>query len=94
MICTGLIWIRTHQPILETMTDAFTPVAFCDISPERRAALAQDFPDARVLSEYQRLRNLAEVEAVLVLTPIALNAPVDRLPTLPRHGRVSGTVGA
>jgi predicted dehydrogenase len=76
VIGAGLIWIRTHKPILETMTDAFAPVAFCDLSEERRAAIAQEFPDARVLSDYPSLLELAEVEAVLVLTPIALNAPV------------------
>jgi scyllo-inositol 2-dehydrogenase (NADP+) len=78
VIGTGLIWIRTHKSILETMTDAFVPVAFCDLSEERRATIAQEYPDAYVLSDYQSLLELAEVEAVLVLTPIALNAPVAR----------------
>src|SRR5687767_584961 len=76
VIGAGLIWIRTHKPILETMTDAFAPLAFCDVSEERRAALAQEFPEARVLADYHSLLDLPEVEAVLVLTPIALNAPV------------------
>ncbi|MEP7189840.1 MAG: Gfo/Idh/MocA family oxidoreductase, partial [Roseiflexaceae bacterium] len=78
MIGAGLIWIRTHKPILETMTDAFVPVAFCDLSAARRASIAQEYPDAQVLSDYHSLLELAEVEAVLVLTPIALNAPVAR----------------
>ena len=78
VIGVGLIWIRTHQPLLEPMTDAFAPVAFCDVSEERRAALAQEFLDARVRDDYRALLELAEVEAVLVLTPIALNAPVAR----------------
>lgn len=78
VIGAGLIWIRTHKPILETMTDAFVPVAFCDLSEERRASIAQEYPDAQVLSDYHSLLELAEVEAVLVLTPIALNAPVAR----------------
>jgi len=78
VIGAGLIWIRTHKSILQTMSDAFAPVAFCDTSAERRAAVAQEFPAARVLSEYRQLLELPEVEAVLVLTPIALNAPVAR----------------
>src|SRR5690349_11837793 len=78
VIGAGLIWLRAHRPILETMGDAFAPVAFCEASEERRAALAQEFPDARVLSDYHDLLALPEVEAVLVLTPIALNAPVAR----------------
>ena len=78
VIGAGLIWIRTHKPILETMTDAFAPIAFCDVRDERRADLEQEFPDARVLSDYHSLLDLGDVEAVLVLTPIALNAPVAR----------------
>jgi predicted dehydrogenase len=75
IIGLGLIWIRVHRPILETMKDLFEPVAFCDISQERRVAIAQDFPGAAVLSDYQSLLKLPEVEAVLILTPIPLNAP-------------------
>lgn len=76
VIGAGLIWLRTHQPILESMAGAFRPVAFCDISPERRAAVARQYPDARVLSDYRELLAYDEVEAVLVLTPIPLNAAV------------------
>lgn len=78
VIGAGLIWIRTHKPILQTMADTFEPVAFCEVSAERRAALAQEFPGARVVSEQSELLALGEVEAVLVLTPLALNAPTAR----------------
>jgi predicted dehydrogenase len=80
VIGAGLIWIRTHAPILVStaMADAFAPVAFCELSTERRSALAREFPGARVLTDYHDLLALDEVEAVLVLTPIALNAPVAR----------------
>ena len=76
VIGLGLIWIREHRPVLETLPDHFTFVAFCDTSAERRAAIAQDFPDATVVADYQSLLQLADVDVVLVLTPIALNAPV------------------
>lgn len=78
VIGAGLIWLRTHKPILQTMADTFEPVAFCDVSAERRAAVAHEFPAARVLSDHHELLALPDVEAVLVLTPIALNAPVAR----------------
>jgi predicted dehydrogenase len=77
VIGAGLVWMRRHQPMLATMTDAFAPVAFCDVREERRTAIAQEFPEAHVLSDYHRLLAQDEVEAVLVLTPIALNAPVS-----------------
>jgi scyllo-inositol 2-dehydrogenase (NADP+) len=38
--------------------------------------VAADFPQARILSDYHALLALPEVEAVLVLTPIALNEQV------------------
>ena len=75
VIGMGLIWIRTHKPLLATLADTFVPVAFADMSAERRAA-AEGFPDAQVFSDYRDLLALPEVDAVLVLTPIGLNAPV------------------
>ncbi len=76
VIGAGLVWMRKHQPMLATLTDAFAPVAFCEVHEERRTAIAEEFPDAHVSSDYHRLLERAEVEAVLVLTPLALNAPV------------------
>jgi predicted dehydrogenase len=76
VIGAGLIWARTHASILATMADVFEPVAFCDLSEERRAAAARAYPDALVVSDYARVLEAREVDAVLVLTPIALNAPV------------------
>ena len=75
VIGLGLIWLRTHKPILEGLKDKFEPVAFCDINEERRAAVAQEFPDATVVADYQSLLQMPEVEAVLILTPLILNAP-------------------
>lgn len=76
VIGAGLIWMRVHQPILATMTDVFEPVAFADTDPQRRDRAARAFPHAQVVSDFRSLLALPEVEAVLVLTPIALNAPV------------------
>jgi scyllo-inositol 2-dehydrogenase (NADP+) len=76
IIGAGLIWIRRHQATLASLQDLFLPVAFSDVSEARRAAAAQDFPDATVVEEYRRLLELPEVDVVVVLTPIALNAPV------------------
>jgi scyllo-inositol 2-dehydrogenase (NADP+) len=76
VIGTGLIWKRTHRPILAAMSDLFAPVAFADLSEQRRAETERDFPGAPVLSDHRALLELPEIQAVLVLTPIALNAPV------------------
>lgn len=78
VIGAGLIWLRTHKPILQSMAGTLEPIAFCDVSAERRADVAREFPGARVLSDQHELLALPDVEIVLVLTPIALNAPVAR----------------
>ena len=78
VIGTGLIWTRAHKAILAMLADTFVPIAFCDVSEQRRATLAHEFPDASVVGDYESLLALPDVEAVLVLTPIALNAPIAR----------------
>lgn len=72
----GLIWERVHQPNLENLKDVFEATAFCDVDEQRRAAIAPKFPKAYVLSDYQDLLKLSEIEAVLILTPISLNEAI------------------
>ncbi len=76
VIGAGLIWMRRHQHTLATLQDVFSPVAFADPSEERRTQAAVSFPDAVIVQEYQELLALPDVDAVLVLTPITLNAQV------------------
>jgi predicted dehydrogenase len=70
----GLIW-GVHRDVLKRLPESFAITALCARNPERRAAAA-DFPAARLFSDYQALVAAPEVDAVVVLTPIALNAPV------------------
>ena len=76
VIGAGLIWLRRHQATLATLQEKFVPVAFADPSEERRNQAAEMFPDATIVTDYQELLALPQVNAVLVLTPIKLNAPV------------------
>jgi predicted dehydrogenase len=76
VIGLGLIWERVHQPNLENLSDVFEPIAFCDVDQQRRTTIAAQFPQAQVVSDYRELLGLAEVEAVLILTPIALNESI------------------
>lgn len=76
VIGQGLIWQRVHKPTLAPLHHAFIPVALCDVAEERRAMAARDFPTAQVLADYQQLLQLPTVDAALVLTPIAFNAPI------------------
>lgn len=76
VIGTGLIWKRTHRPILESMGDMFVPVAFAELSDQRREELGRDFPGVPIFRDYRDALALPRVDAALVLTPIAQNAPV------------------
>lgn len=78
VIGLGLIWLRVHKPTLATFPKAITPIALCDTTAERRAAAAADFPTASILTDYRALLQLPEIDTVLVLTPIAHNAPIAR----------------
>lgn len=75
VIGLGLIWQRVHRAILTQEQNYFIPAAFCDVSEERRAATALEFPGAPVVADYRELLAMPEIEVVQVLTPISYNAP-------------------
>lgn len=75
VIGLGLIWVREHRRSLEQLTDFFEISALCDLSAERRTQAAQDFPGVPVLADVDALLALPDLDAVMVLTPIAFNAP-------------------
>ncbi|MBI1297407.1 hypothetical protein GC175_20900 [bacterium] len=75
VIGLGLIWVREHKRSLAQLTDVFEIAALCDLSPSRRTEAAADFPGVPILDSADALLALPDVDAVLVLTPIAFNAP-------------------
>lgn len=76
VIGLGLIWLRAHKPILLNHPEAITLVALCDRSAERRATAAADFPNAQIFADHDELLQSPDIDTVLVLTPIAFNAPI------------------
>lgn len=74
VIGLGLIWQRIHRGMLAEQ-DYFVPSAFCDLSEERRAATAAEFPGAPVVADFHDLLAMPDIAVVQVLTPIAYNAP-------------------
>lgn len=72
----GLIWDNSHRPVLEKLTDRFAIAAFSASSERSRQKVARDFPNAPFFRDYTELAASPAVDAVVVLTPIALNAPV------------------
>ncbi len=72
----GLIFENAHRPVLDRMTDRASLVAFSARSDASRQKVARDYPDAAFFTDYHDLVRQPDVDAVVVLTPIALNAPV------------------
>jgi len=76
IIGPGLIWQKTHRAIIREMADSFTVTAFSARSEASLTAAQKDFPEARTYTRYQDLIADPQVDAVVALTPILLNAPV------------------
>lgn len=72
----GLIFENAHRPVLDRMTDRVALVAFSARSDASRQKVARDYPSAAFFTDYHDLVRQPDIDAVVVLTPIALNAPV------------------
>jgi len=72
----GLIWKRAHKPALDLLDERAVVTAFSASSEKTRQEVEQSYPGVPFYSDYHELVTSPEVDWVLVLTPIALNAPV------------------
>ncbi len=72
----GLIWERVHRPEVERLHDSFEVTAFSARSQATADKVRAAYPQARFHYDYHDLVNDAYVDAVVILTPIPLNAPV------------------
>lgn len=76
IIGPGLIWKQRHEPVLQTLPDVFKIVAFCDSNAQSQGELKQTYPNAAFVTDYHDFVKRDDIDAVVVLTPIPLNAPV------------------
>ncbi|MFP4331058.1 MAG: Gfo/Idh/MocA family protein [Spirochaetaceae bacterium] len=76
VIGPGLIWDLTHRDIIRGMSKTFEVTALSARSEETRQKGASQFPEAAVFADYRELIRSEAVDAVVVLTPIPMNAPV------------------
>jgi predicted dehydrogenase len=76
VIGPGLIWEIAHRPQIERLGRAYDVVAFSARSPETEERARREHPDARFYRDYRDLIQDDQVEGVVILTPIPLNAPV------------------
>ncbi len=76
VIGTGIIWKKTHRRILCAFPEKVAIVAICAQSEQSRAEAHADFPGAKLYSDYRELVHDPVIDAVLIQTPIPLNARV------------------
>ena len=89
----GLIWKRAHKPALDLVGERAIVTAFSASSEKTRREVEQAYPGVPFYADYHDLVASPEVDWVLVLTPIALNAPVAR-PNAPRARTIAAPFGA
>lgn len=76
IIGPGLIWDVAHRDIVKSMRNRFTVTALSARSESTREKAAKQLPEASVFADYRELIESDEVDAVVALTPIPMNAPV------------------
>ena len=74
----GIIWNIAHKPALEPFGEQVEITAFCASSEKTRREIEQAYPGVPFYADYNDLAAAPQVDWVLVLTPIALNAAVAR----------------
>ena len=72
----GIIWRTVHFPILNELNKHFTITALCASSEDSLLPWREKYSSARAYTDYRDLVHDADVDAVLVATPINLNAQV------------------
>lgn len=87
VIGPGLIWEVAHRPQIERLSSSYDVVAFSARSQETEERVRSEYPEARFYRDYRDLIADQQVEGVVILTPIPLNAPVA-IETL-RAGKVA-----
>lgn len=70
----GLIWQKKHKAALLQLKEQFTVTAFCAATDRHKAQALGDFPEAAFETDLQHFLRRGDIDAIVVLTPIRLNA--------------------
>ncbi|MFW5694722.1 MAG: Gfo/Idh/MocA family protein [Alkalispirochaeta sp.] len=76
IIGPGLIWEKTHRDIIASLSGMFSVHAVAARSSHNQDRAREFYPNAQIYSDAHELINDPQVEAVVILTPISLNAPL------------------
>ncbi len=77
IIGTGLAARNLHWPVLKELPELFQVTAVCNRGEEKAADFARLVGLKRYYLDYQEMLRHADIEAVLVTVPIALNYPIS-----------------
>jgi scyllo-inositol 2-dehydrogenase (NADP+) len=76
VIGAGLIWDNAHKNVLKSLNDRIAIAAFSVRSQATRDKLAVEFGDVPCYEDYREIIRSKMIDAVVILTPIPLNAPI------------------
>lgn len=75
IIGAGLIWEKAHRPALAKLKNKFSISAFCARSKKTQKKIYMYYPEIPFFYDYRKMLKLDTIDAIIILTPIAHNAP-------------------
>jgi len=76
IVGAGLIWDLSHKLMLKKLKEVFEIAAFAVRTDKSHDKVKKEYPDSRVFRDYRELLEHDDIDAVVVLTPLHLNAAV------------------
>ncbi len=78
IIGPGLIWEKSHEPVLKEMSDFFAISAFSATSQKSEEKVKKKYPDLPFYYDCGDLLASPDIDAVVIMTPIKLNAEIAK----------------
>ena len=76
IIGPGNVWEKVHKPVLKRLKNKFKIAAFCATSEKSKNKISGEYPNLPFYEDYRILVKQSFIDAVLILTPIIMNATV------------------